>query len=295
MRQGQAHIFTSMCMYIHSTRSGSSTCSTQKSIDSALVPIPMQLQQNINISRQNGVKLYSSLADEDVQVVQVSGNKSQLEVEVESESGSKSKSDSIIAGKDIDIDIDVTASKMYLDEYEIRDLRQKLEFEEEDALHNDNDSDNNDDNDRDDDFAVRLATMLPAWLQNKARDYGVCRFISDSLVTVSIPSLAIVEPEAAKDFLKLTREKQTVSYGMHEMQVVDLFLPKNANANVNAEADSSRGLVFFVHGGACQNCSSSLFLSSDTSSHCLVACSTKCPNWIQSLMMITMTTMLEMK
>lgn len=95
-------------------------------------------------------------------------------------------------------------------------------------------------------FTRRLGSRLPIWLQHKARDGGSFRSLSDSVVTATVPSLAIVNREAAKFFFKLTREKQTISYGKHDMQFVDLFLPDSSDgAN-----DPPRGLIFFVHGGA---------------------------------------------
>lgn len=85
--------------------------------------------------------------------------------------------------------------------------------------------------------------VLPLWLQNKYRDNGIFRSISDTLVTMSIPSLAILNPSAAKRFLSLTRKHMIrIPYGSlnKELQVIDLYLPHCANN------DDINGLIFFV-------------------------------------------------
>lgn len=91
-----------------------------------------------------------------------------------------------------------------------------------------------------DQFTRSLGHHLPLSIQHRMRDDGSFRTISDRAVTLSVPSLAIVNHDAARRFLQLTQEKNVVKYGKHKMQFVDLFLPKG----------DRKGFVFFVHGGA---------------------------------------------
>ena len=71
---------------------------------------------------------------------------------------------------------------------------------------------------------------------------------------MTVPSLAIINPAAMRRFLHLTnpRQKITFKYGSHKMQYVDLFLPPSSPSESESESANARtkGLVFFVHGGA---------------------------------------------
>ena len=73
---------------------------------------------------------------------------------------------------------------------------------------------------------------------------------------MTVPSLAIVNPAAMRRFLHLTnpRQKITFKYGSHKMQYVDLFLPPSSPSKSESQSQSAnsrtKGLVFFVHGGA---------------------------------------------
>ncbi len=87
-----------------------------------------------------------------------------------------------------------------------------------------------------DQFTRKLGRTIPIWLQHKGRDDGYFRSISDTIVTMTIPLLAIVNPTGARHFMDLTKSKITMAYGKNEMQKIDLFLPKG----------ESRGLVYFV-------------------------------------------------
>jgi acetyl esterase/lipase len=92
-----------------------------------------------------------------------------------------------------------------------------------------------------DSFTRSLGSLLPLWCQHYARDHGLFRSISDYGVAFAIPSLAIMNPKASQTFLDLTRKKKnTVFYGNHPSQYMDLFFPET----------NHRGMVFFVHGGA---------------------------------------------
>ena len=88
-----------------------------------------------------------------------------------------------------------------------------------------------------------LGSTLTLETQNALRDGGGFRRIVDGLVTMSVPSLAVTNPLAAKTFMKLTRKMITIRYGKHEMQKVELFMPRDSNSQCS-------GLLFFVHGGA---------------------------------------------
>jgi len=89
-----------------------------------------------------------------------------------------------------------------------------------------------------DQFTRYLGSALPIWWQHKSRDDGTFRSISDGIVTFSVPSLAVVNHEAAKRFVNLTRTRTTIKYGKYSGQFVDLFLPPDESKR--------RGLVFFV-------------------------------------------------
>ena len=78
---------------------------------------------------------------------------------------------------------------------------------------------------------------VPTW--NKLRDSGSFRAVADMLVLLGIPAMAVASPRAALQFISLSRQVQTISYGPHVMPNIDLFPRKN-----------SRELVVFVHGGA---------------------------------------------
>lgn len=99
-----------------------------------------------------------------------------------------------------------------------------------------------------------LGSTLPIGWQHRSRDDGTFRSISDNAVTMTVPSLAIINPAAMRRFLHLTnpRQKITFKYGSHKMQYVDLFLPPSSPSESESESANARtkGLVFFVHGGA---------------------------------------------
>ncbi len=87
-----------------------------------------------------------------------------------------------------------------------------------------------------DQFTRKLGRAIPIWMQHKGRDEGHFRSISDTIVTMTIPLLAIANPTGARHFMELTSSKMTMAYGKNEMQKIDLFLPNGKN----------RGLVYFV-------------------------------------------------
>ena len=95
--------------------------------------------------------------------------------------------------------------------------------------------------------------ILPLHLQNKLRDNGTFRSLSDNAVTMSVPSLALINPKAVKRFVALSSTSQptlssfstnmlNLPYGnVHPSQKVDLFLPPP-----KIQTKDIKGLVFFV-------------------------------------------------
>lgn len=94
-----------------------------------------------------------------------------------------------------------------------------------------------------DQFTRSIGSFLPILWQHKFRDDGTFRSISDGLIKASIPSLALINRDAARRFIELTNKKITVPYGSHKLQTIDVYLPREG-------MHASRGFVFFVHGGA---------------------------------------------
>ncbi len=85
--------------------------------------------------------------------------------------------------------------------------------------------------------------LFPIHLQNKYRDNGTLRKLSDLAVTCSVPSLAFENPKAAGTFLHLTKDvMKQIYYGSNgnKSQKIDLFLPMNVGE------DEMKGLVLFV-------------------------------------------------
>lgn len=87
----------------------------------------------------------------------------------------------------------------------------------------------------------RLGSTLSLKTQNGLRDGGGFRRIADGLVSASVPAMAVANPAAMRAFLTLRRQRQTIQYGPHPMQKIDLFLPRQ---------EVLRGVLYFVHGGA---------------------------------------------
>jgi hypothetical protein len=85
--------------------------------------------------------------------------------------------------------------------------------------------------------------ILPLHIQNKFRDDGTFRYLSDSFVTLSIPSLAVMNIKATKRFLSLTKNHMIqIKYGdLSDMQMIHLFLP-----NLDNESSDVNGFIYFV-------------------------------------------------
>lgn len=96
-----------------------------------------------------------------------------------------------------------------------------------------------------------LGVTLPiSWL-NACRDSGGFRAIADTLVAVSAPTMALVNPSLALNFIKLSRRCRVYSYGSHAMQVIHVFFPNEADYRELGDTHKEpRGLLVFVHGGA---------------------------------------------
>ncbi|CAB9519353.1 Probable isoprenylcysteine alpha-carbonyl methylesterase ICMEL1 [Seminavis robusta] len=83
---------------------------------------------------------------------------------------------------------------------------------------------------------------LRVQLQHFLRDSGLLRAMVDTLVTIGTPALAMEHPDIVPRFLQLSQDCTRIKYGDHDMQGIDMFLPK--------EVEEPKGLLFFVHGGA---------------------------------------------
>ena len=119
-----------------------------------------------------------------------------------------------------------------------------------------------------------LGATIPLWMQHYFRDSGYFGCIADSLVTLSCPTLAMVYPKVACDFIKLSHAivdnspsekterrrgkrkrwtRRRIPYGgdlAHSMQYIDLYLPSSSNDRTSDGKIAVRGTLFFVHGGA---------------------------------------------
>ncbi len=85
--------------------------------------------------------------------------------------------------------------------------------------------------------------ILPLHIQNKYRDNGTFRSLSDSLITLSIPIIAVMNLKATKRFLSLTKNHMIqIKYGdLSDMQMIHLFLP-----NLNNQTSDVNGFIYFV-------------------------------------------------
>ena len=89
-----------------------------------------------------------------------------------------------------------------------------------------------------------LGSTLSLERQNALRDGGGFRRIVDTLITLSVPGMAVGNPKVAQKFMDLTNNNMTtLRYGRHPMQKIDLLLPSSTGRPLG-------GLLFFVHGGA---------------------------------------------
>lgn len=86
--------------------------------------------------------------------------------------------------------------------------------------------------------AHSLRTIITPEIQNKIRDSGLGRVIADSLVKISVPSLALENPIAISNFIDLSRRTKQIPYGDHRCQIIDLILPKNM--------EMVKGIAMFV-------------------------------------------------
>eukprot|EP00591_Stephanopyxis_turris_P012946 CAMPEP_0195528016 /NCGR_PEP_ID=MMETSP0794_2-20130614/29985_1 /TAXON_ID=515487 /ORGANISM="Stephanopyxis turris, Strain CCMP 815" /LENGTH=473 /DNA_ID=CAMNT_0040659059 /DNA_START=108 /DNA_END=1526 /DNA_ORIENTATION=+ len=96
----------------------------------------------------------------------------------------------------------------------------------------------------------KIGTSLPLATQNKLRDDGYFRSIADTLVTVSVPSMAVTNPGAVVKYLGLEDCRTNIRYGKHRMQQMHLYEPPSLKENRGGRRRFHRGLLFFVHGGA---------------------------------------------
>jgi len=94
-------------------------------------------------------------------------------------------------------------------------------------------------NPSDDVFRTFRATV-PLSVQYWMRDSGFLRFVVDSLVYLGLPDLIQQYPDAVHMFLKLSSQCETIQYGDHPMQKMDVLKPEG----------ESKGMVVVCHGGA---------------------------------------------
>lgn len=85
-----------------------------------------------------------------------------------------------------------------------------------------------------------VGVVCPLSWQNKWRDSGSLRSFVDTLVTYAAPIMTLlIQPTAFIKFQKLTQQCQTIQYGAHHLQKMDLFFP-------NGDCELAKGLLFFV-------------------------------------------------
>lgn len=87
--------------------------------------------------------------------------------------------------------------------------------------------------------AHQIRKIISPQIQNRIRDSGIGRFIADSLIKISIPSVARDNPQLISNFFDVSNRLKEVSYGKHKSQVVDLIMPQT-------NPDAVTGLAFFV-------------------------------------------------
>jgi hypothetical protein len=94
-----------------------------------------------------------------------------------------------------------------------------------------------------------FGATLPVPWQHSLRDSGAFRTFADSLATALVaPSMAVTAPATVRTFLNLSSEGtiRRIQYGSHPMQLVEVFMPSNANPQSIIKCRT----IFFVHGGA---------------------------------------------
>ena len=124
-----------------------------------------------------------------------------------------------------------------------------------------------------------LRATIPLRMQRHFRDSGFFGHTADALATLSCPSLAVIYPKGARDFVLLSHAvvddrpserterrgvgkrrrrwtRRRIPYGgdrAHSMQYIDLYLPSSIDKTSVVVDDgkiATRGTLFFVHGGA---------------------------------------------
>ena len=110
-----------------------------------------------------------------------------------------------------------------------------------------------------------FGSIIPLHRQNNFRNSGSLRSFTDKSVYYSIPGLALSNVNAARTFLKLGRGdcRFRLRYGIHRMQVMDVYVGGNNNGrngrngrNDDGDGDGDgddlerldhiNGLIFFV-------------------------------------------------
>ena len=104
-----------------------------------------------------------------------------------------------------------------------------------------------------------FGSIIPLHRQNNFRNSGSLRSFTDKSVFYSIPGLALSNVNAARTFLKLGRGdcRFRLRYGIHRMQVMDVYVGNNGGNGTKGSNDDGdggdldrldhiNGLIFFV-------------------------------------------------
>jgi acetyl esterase/lipase len=105
-----------------------------------------------------------------------------------------------------------------------------------------------------------MSLWVPMKFQHAFRDSGGFRSVSDGLVALMAPSMALSSPKSAMGFLELGKSMRRVAYGPHSLQFMDIYQPvpsSSATAASNetvvandASHKTTDRIIVFVHGGA---------------------------------------------
>jgi len=95
-----------------------------------------------------------------------------------------------------------------------------------------------------------LGVWCPLSWQNWLRDSGHLRTVVDNLLLYSAPAYLYLacHPQVRHEFQHLTKLCQTLRYGNHPSQIIDMFLPEDDenDSDTTTAPRTPRGLVFFV-------------------------------------------------
>ena len=84
--------------------------------------------------------------------------------------------------------------------------------------------------------ALSMRSKVPLLLQNFGRDSGLFRGIIDFVTIITAPTLIQQNEGSLNNFVMLTSQMETIKYGGHSKQKIQLFRPKG----------EIKGIVFFI-------------------------------------------------